>query len=230
MWQIHAHEVPWPPQLFHLDYRGGLQATVQTFSPAHQLENMTALLEVGAEPNWSPRPDRVRWIKFILIPGANWRSHSSEFKVALTKIIVAFRERRIDPYWELGQHTLWIHLIQSIYYEGQILDLLSLETTRFALVAIRKVVELGAQLDDMINHDVIKHEYGVPVRLESMTVDDILVSVFTKTELEELEHLQRRAEPESSKVKPSRAQRRREAKKGKERKKNVGTGCVGPGW
>lgn len=190
----------------------------------HQLENITALLEVGAEPNWSPGPDRLRWVQFILTPGTNWRSRSSEFKAALTKTIVAFCERGIDPYWEFEGYTLWIHLIRSIYDEGQILDALSLETKGFVLVVIRKFMDLGAQLDDMINHDVIKHEDGVPVRLESMAVTDVLTGIFTKTEVEELEHLQRRAGPESSKVKPSRAQRRKEKKRRKERKGDVGTG------
>ena len=30
-----------------------------------QLDIKTALLEIGAEPNWTPGPDRLRWVHFI---------------------------------------------------------------------------------------------------------------------------------------------------------------------
>lgn len=90
-------------------------------------------------------------------------------------------------YWEFEGYTLWFHFMRSIYDEGQTSDPLSLETKKFVLVIIRKFVGLGAQLDDMLYHDIIKYEDGVLVRLESMTVADVLTRIFTETELEELE-------------------------------------------
>lgn len=80
---------------------------------------------------------------------------------------------------------------------------------------------LGAQLDDMVYHDVDKYEQGDLVGLESLSVTDILTRILTKKQLEELELLQRRAVQKSSKAKASGAQRRRKKKKRREERRNI---------
>lgn len=77
-------------------------------SQIHHLEIVTALLDQGAEPNWSPGPDRLRWVQFILLQSHNWRTNSADFEVTLIGTILTFCERRIDPYLEFEGyvHTL----------------------------------------------------------------------------------------------------------------------------
>lgn len=185
----------------------------------HHLEIVIALLEVGADPNWSRWQDRLGWVEFVLIPPENWRSRSVEFETALTRTIIAFCERGIDPYWEFGGYTLWYHFIRSIYDGARTSAPLSSETTKLVLVIIKNLIGLGAQLDDMVYHDVNKYEDGDLVGLESLRVIDVLARILTKKELEELEFWQGRAVQESSKAKSSGAQRRRKKKRRKERRK-----------
>ena len=187
----------------------------------YQLGIVIALLEVGADPNWSRWQDRLGWVKFVLIPFENWRTRSAGFETALTRTIVALCERGIDPYWDFEGHTLWYHIIRSIYDGAQTSAPLSLETTELVLVIIKRFMGLGAQLDDMVYHDVDKYEQGDLVGLESLSVTDILTRILTKKQLEELELLQRRAVQKSSKAKASGAQRRRKKKKRREERRNI---------
>ncbi len=120
----------------------------------HQLEMITALLEIGAEPNWSPGPDRLRWVQFILIPKENWRYPNYNFRQSLTKTILAFFERDIDPYWEFEGHSLWCHFIRSICDEDYASAPLPGVTTGSVSEVIRKFMSLGAQLDDVIYRNV----------------------------------------------------------------------------
>ena len=185
----------------------------------YQPELVIALLEVGADPNWSQWQDCLGWIKFVLIPSENWRTCSVGFETALTRIIVALCERGIDPYWEFEGHTLWYHFIRLIYDRAQTSAPLSLETTELVLIIIRRFMSLGAQLDDMVYSDVNKYEQENFVGLESLSVTDVLTRILTKKQLEELELLQRRAVQKSSKAKASGTQRRRKKKRTKERRK-----------
>ena len=188
----------------------------------HQLEMVIALLEVGADPNWSLWQDRLGWVRFVLIPSENWRTGSVGFETALTRTIVALCERGIDPNWEFEGYTLWCHFIRSIYDGAQSSAPLSLETTELVLVIIRRFMGLGAQLDVMVYHDVNKYEDGDLVGLESLSVIDVLTRILTKKQLEELDLLQMRTVQKSSKVKPSGAQRRRKRNRRKERRKLEG--------
>ena len=188
----------------------------------YHLEMVIALLEVGADPNWSRWQDRLGWVKFVLIPSENWRTRSLGFETVLTRTIVAFCERGIDPYWEFEGYTLWYHFIRSIYDGAQTSAPLSLETTGLLLVVIKKLMGLGAQLDDMVYHDVNKYEEGNFVGLESLSVTDVLTRILTKKQLEELELLQRRGVQKSSRGKASGAQRRMKKKRRKERRKVLG--------
>ena len=189
----------------------------------HDLKMVIALLEVGAEPNWSPSPIRLLWVQFILVPPENWRTGSIEFEAALTRTIVAFCERGIDPYWEVEGDTLWCLFIRSIYHESGNPSPFSLETSRSILVIIKKFISLGAQLDDVVYHDINKCEDGNLVGLESLTVTDVLTRIFSKKDLEELRSLEmeKKADRDNpkSKTKPSGAQRRRKKKRRKERRK-----------
>ena len=188
----------------------------------HQLEMVIALLEVGADPNWSRWQDRLRWVEFVLIPSENWRTRSVEFETALTRTIVALCERGIDPYWEFEGYALWYHFIRSIYDEAQLSAPLALETTELILVIVRRFMGLGARLDDIVYDHVNRYEEGNFVGLESMSVTDVLTRVLTKKQLEELELLQGRAVQKSSDAKASGAQRRRKKKRRKERRKLLG--------
>ena len=187
----------------------------------YYLEAVIALLEVGADPNCSPGQDRLGWVKFVLIPWKNWSTRSLGFETALTRTIVAFCERGIDPYWEFEGYTLWYHFIRSIYDGAQTSAPLSSETTGLLLVVIKKLMGLGAQLDDMVYHDVNKYE-GNFVGLESLSVTDVLIRILTKKQLDELELLQRRGVQKSSKAKGSGAQRRMKKRRRKERRKVLG--------
>ena len=180
----------------------------------HQLETITALLEIGAEPNRSSGPDCLRWVQFILIPKANWRYHDSKFRQALTRTILAFGERDIDPYWEFEGHSLWCHFMRSIYDEDHASARLNWGTKGSVSEVTRKFMSLGAQLEDVIYRDANKYEDGLPVGLESLTVTDILTRIFTKTELEGIY-------PESSKAKSLRALKRMKKKRRTERKKGA---------
>ena len=197
-------------------------ASTQNVTRIHYLEIVTALLDVGAEPNRSPGLDRLRWVQFILIPSQNWRTGSTGFEAALTRTIVAFCERRIDPYWEFEGYALWCHFIRSIYDEGQTSAPLSLETKKYVLIIIKKFMGLGAQLDDMVYHDTNKYDDGNLISLESLTVTDVLNRIYTKGELDELEPLRGRKDQESSKAKISGEQRRKKKKRRRERWKVLG--------
>ena len=188
----------------------------------YRLEMVIALLEVGADPNWSQWQDRLGWVKFVLIPSENWRTRSLGFETVLTRTIVAFCERGIDPYWEFEGYTLWSHFIRSIYDGARTYAPLSLQTTGLLLVVIKKFIGLGAQLDDVVYHDVDKYEKGFFVGLECLSVTDVLTRILTKKQLEELELLQRRGVQKSSRGKASGAQRRMKKKKRKERRKVLG--------
>ncbi len=179
-----------------------------------QLEMINALLEFGAEPNWSPGPDRLRWVQFILIPKEKWRCRDDKFRQALTKTILAFCERDIDPYWEFEGHSLWCHFMRSIYDEDHASARLSWETKAAVSEVIRKLWSLGAQLNDVIYRDVNKYEDEILVGLESLTATDILTRIFTMAELEEVY-------PESSKAKSPGARKRMKKKRRKERKKGA---------
>ena len=187
----------------------------------YHLEIVIALLEVGADPNRSRWEDRLDWVPFVLIPSDNWHNRSVAVKTALTKTIVALCERGIDPYWEFEGYTLWCHFIRSIYDEGRMSVPNSSETRGLVLIIIKKFMGLGAQLNDMVYHDIIKYEDGVPVGLESPSVNDVLTRILTKEQLEELQLLQRSSVQESSKAKASGAQRRKKKRRRKERRKNL---------
>ena len=180
----------------------------------HQLEMVIALLEVGAEPNQSLGPDRLRWVQFILIPPENWRTNYA-LKKALTKTIIAFCERGIDPYWDFQGQSLWCHFMRSIYVEDYVSNSRDLDRKKCELEVVRKFMSLGARLDDTIYQDVKKYEDGLLVGLESLTATDILSRIFTTTELETIY-------PESSKAKMPGARRRKKKKRRKERNKGVG--------
>ena len=186
-----------------------------TETKIHQLEKVTALLEVGAEPNWSPGPDRLRWVEFIFLQQMNWGSHC-ELKRALTKTILAICERGIDPYWEFKGQSLWFRFLESIYDEGYASTGNYLEKKECDLVVVRNFMSLGASLDHTIYHDFNKYEDGHLVGLKSLTVIDILSRIFTTTELETLH-------PESSKATVPGARRRKKQKRRKERNKKCRT-------
>ena len=151
-----------------------------------QLEIMHALLELGVEFHRPERQDSLDWVQFILIPCENWRSDSRSLEAALTKTILAFCERRIDPYWKLEEKTLWLHLISSInlstFDNGRPSKQFCLETKGFLLVIVKKFLGLGAQLNDILF-------YGSTPQYHS-TVTEILARFFTTTEVEELRLLQ----------------------------------------
>ena len=184
------------------------------------LEIMTALLKAGAEP-YSSQPGGLRWVQFILISSANWRTGSIEFEAALTRTIVAFCERGIDPYWEFEGYTLWCHFIRSIQGEPLAPLHLSQETARSVLIIVKKFMDLGARLGDIVYHNIGKHENGYVVGLDQ-TVTDVLTRIFTKKELDALELLERKRDQGNSKAKPSGVQRREKKRRRKERRKNVG--------
>ena len=213
------------PTLGLWDYIMALNSPFLVYSePVNRVDNleiMTALLKahVGL---FMPAGD-LRWVQFILSPSANWRTGSIEFEKALTRTIVAFCERGIDPYWEFKGYTLWCHFIRSIYDGAPTFAPLSLETKGLILIIIKKFMGLGAQLNDMVYHDISKYEDGDLVGLESLSVIDVLTRVLTKKELEELKLLGRRKDQKTLKAKPSGVQKREKKKRRKERRKNVGS-------
>ena len=186
------------------------------------LEILTALLKAGAEPI-SSQAVLLSCVKVFIIPSENWRTGSIEFEAALTRTVVAFCERVIDPYWEFQGRTLWCHFVRSIYDGAPTSTPLSLETTELVLVIIKKFMSLGAQLDDMVYHEVNKYDQGDFVALASLSVSDVLTRLLTKQQLEELELSHRRAVQDGSEVEVSGAQRRRKKKRGKERRENLGS-------
>ena len=187
----------------------------------HHLEIVTALLEVGTDPNWSKWEDHLLWVEFILIPSANWRTRSVRLEAALTRTIVAFCERGIDPYWNFMGFTLWGHFIRSIYDEGRIYAPFSLETKGFVLVVIKKFISLGARLDDMVYHNIAKYEHDYFTGVEDLSANDVLTRILTKKEMEELA-FQGMPEHEGSKAKATEAQRRKNKKKRRKRRKVSG--------
>ena len=185
------------------------------------LEILTALL-TGAAPIMA-HPGDLRWVKFILIQSANWRTGSIEFEIALTRTIVAFCEQGTDPCWKFEGYTLWCHFIRSIYDAARTSAPLSSETTGLILVIIKKFMGHGAQLDDIVYRNTDKYEDGKSVGLDSLSVIDVLTRILTKKELEELELLGRRRDQRTLKAKPSGVQKRGKKKRRKERRKNVGS-------
>ena len=195
-----------------------------------QLEIINALLECGAESNRFAIQVSLKWVDVLLTPHNNWYSHNIDFEAALTKAIVAFCERGIDPsrYYNsvrAGGGTLWLHLLQSICPEAQNPPQLSPKTKAYITVIIKKFLSLGAQLNDSVPwvDDPVSALEPMDISTgsprEAMTVAESLAGIFSPTEMEELESLQRRVAAESSKTKTSRAQRRREKKKRKERRR-----------
>ena len=198
------------PQWWYMDVENKVQ----------QLEIINALLECGAESNQSVMEVSHKWVGILLSPHDNWCSHNTDFEAALTKAIVAFCERGLDPSrnysdWrdEDEGGTLWQHLIESICHEGQDPPKFSLETKACVMVILKKFLSLGAQLNDTIHHGTIDSH--------GLTVAESLARILTTTEMEELESLQRRVKAGSLKTRTSRAQRRKEKKKRKERKKGI---------
>ena len=207
------------PQWWYMDVENRVQ----------QLEIINALLECDAESNQSTAEVRHKWVDILLRPHDNWCSHNIDFEAALTKAIVAFCERGIDPSrcyndWSDGEETLWLLLIQSICPKGQNPPQLSLETKGYVMVILKKFVGLGAQLNDSVP-GVSPPGVVTPLSISTIsprqqsTVAESLARIFSPIEMEELESLQRRVKAESLKRKTSRAQRRKEKKKRKERKK-----------
>ena len=173
-----------------------------------QLEIMNALFEVGAESRTNP----LSLVKYILIQPGTWRSHNADFEAALAKAIAAFCERDLDPYanscespyMNTSGSTLWLDFIRSIPPSP---ELLSIRAKGLILVILKMFVGLGAQLND------------VEVYTRSQfTVSKRLRHIFTNTEMEGLELLQRGVKAKSSKAKTSRAQSRRGKKKRRGRK------------
>ena len=207
------------PQWWSMDVEGKIQ----------QLGIINALLECGAESNRSAEEVRHKWVDVLLRPHRNWCSHNRDFEAALTKAIVAFCERGIDPSgyytdWRDEGETLWLLLIQSICPKGQNPPQLSLETKAYITVIIKKFLTLGAQLNDSVPWVnpagvVTPKDICIISPREQLTVAESLARIFSPTEMEEMESLQRRVKKEGSKTKTSRAQRRREKKKRKERKR-----------
>ena len=185
------------------------------------LEIMTALLKAGAAP-YPLEGGGLRWVQFILSLLTNWHTGSIEFEAALTRTIVAFCERGIDPYWEFEGYTLWCHFIRSIQGEPLTPLHLSQETARSVLIIIKKFIGLGAQLSDIVYYNTGKHQNGDVVGRDQ-TVTDVLTRIFTKKELDALELLERRRDQGNSKAKPSGVQRREKKRRRKERRKNVGS-------
>ena len=188
-----------------------------------QLEIINALLECGAESNQSAVDIRHKWVDVLLRPHKNWCSYNIDFEAALTKAIVACCERGIDPSgyyndWRDGGETFWLLFIQSICPKGQFPPLPSLKTKEYLMMILKKFVGLGAQLNDTLEHETIDSH--------GLTVAESLARIFSPTEMEELESLQRRVAAERTKAKTSRAQRRREKKKKKERKKGRGVETI----
>ena len=184
------------------------------------LEIMTALLKAGAEP-YALEGGGLHWVQFIFSPSANWRTGSIEFEAALTRTIVAFCERGIDPYWEFEGYTLWCYFIRSIQGEPLAPLHLSQETARSILIIIKKLMGLGAQLGDIVYSNTGKHQNGYVVGRDQ-TVTDVLSRIFTKKELDALGLLERKRDQGNSKAKSSGVQRREKRRRRKERRKNVG--------
>ena len=93
-----------------------------------------------------------------------------------------------------GGNTLWLCLMRSIFSEGPRSQQLSLQTKGYVMVMIKKFLGLGAQLNDSLP--------GVR-SLNQTTVAQCLASIFTTTEMEELESLRRQFQAESLKAKIS---------------------------
>ena len=207
------------PQWWYMDVENKVQ----------QLEIINALLECDAESNRSTEEFRHKWVDVLLRPHGNWCSHNIDFEAALTKAIVAFCERGIDPSgcytgWGDGEETLWLLLIRSICPKGQNPPQLSLKTKGYVMMILKKFVGLGAQLNDLVSGGntagvVTPMDISIISSRQQSTVAESLARIFSPAEMEELESVQRRVKAESLKRKTSRAQRRKDKKKRKERRK-----------
>ena len=182
-----------------------------TFDGDHriqQLEIMHALLECGAESDRSERKDSLDWLDFILC--TSFDSSSGIYEANLIKTVVEFCERRIDPYWRSLGDCLWLDFICKIHKSGEIQDNYVFAKAAL-LVMIKKFLGLGAKLNATLDNETIG--------FHDLTATEVLASVYTTAEMEELESVQRKAQAESSKAKTSRAQRRLKKKQRKARKR-----------
>ena len=174
-------------------------------SKGQQLEIINALLECDAESNRSAEEVRHKWVDVLLSPLNDWYYHNTDFEASLTKAIVALCERGTDPIMKF-----WPCFIRSICPGNR--PPLSLETKGYIMVIIKKFLGLGAQLNNSVYHTSSQ---------QHLRIAEDLARIFSPTEMEELESLQRRVEAESSKAKTSRAQRRKQKKKRKQRKRGA---------
>ena len=159
------------------------------------LEILTALLKAEAEPS-SPLVGLLRCVQLLIIPSANWCTGSIEFEEALTRTIVAFCERGIGPYWKFEGHTLWRHFIQSIRGGPFTPHHLSLETTQFILIIIKKFISLGALLGDLVYFNRDYYDDEALVDQGRQTVTEVLAEIFSKKDLDDLECLERQRDEE----------------------------------
>ena len=195
----------------------------------HRLNAISAMLDVGAEPNWSPGLARLRWVEFILMPEANWRSGSIVYEAALTKTILAIFKRQIDPQWKYDGCTLWVLFMRSVYGAWRSSGYLSPNAKKCINMIVKKFLGHGAHLDDMIYEDMELSEPSEPseigeisIRMTRVTVTEALACIFTETEFEGLMSIQKAVGPSNSKVITSRARRKKE-KKRRQRKKRYQT-------